>query len=55
MYVRLHVKWPLFFSDFNRCWNASKILVEIPNVKFQENRLVGVALVRVDIRALVIY
>jgi len=23
MYVRLYVKRPLFFSDFNRCWNAS--------------------------------
>jgi len=37
MYVGLHVKHPLFLSDFNRTWNFSKYFRIYSNIKFHEN------------------
>ena len=44
-----------FFPILTDVGRYRQILVKIPNVKFQENRPVGMALVRVDIRPLVSY
>jgi hypothetical protein len=38
MYLVIHVKCPLFLSDFNQKRNVSKkILVKTPNIKFHKN------------------
>ena len=34
MYIGLHVKYPLFWSDFNEPWSAGQIFEKYSNVKF---------------------
>jgi hypothetical protein len=38
MYIGLHVKQPLFLSDFNESWIFSIDFLKTLNVKFHENR-----------------
>ena len=37
MYIGLHVKYPLFLSDFNETWIFSKVFRKVRNIKFNEN------------------
>jgi len=37
MYLDLHVKFQLFFSDFNETLNPRQILQKYYNIKFHEN------------------
>ena len=41
MYIGLHVKYPLFLSDFNENWIFSKILDRYSYIKFHENPSIG--------------
>jgi hypothetical protein len=36
MYIGIHVKYPLFLSDFNGTWNFSSDFLKIPDIKFYE-------------------
>jgi hypothetical protein len=37
LYIGLHVKYPLFFSDFNETWSCSTHFRKISKLKFHEN------------------
>jgi len=37
MYIGLHIKYPLFLSDFNRTEFSRQIIEKSSNIKFQEN------------------
>ena len=41
MYIGLHVKYPLSFTDFNDTWMFQKILKKLLNIKFHENTSSG--------------
>ena len=41
MYTGLHVKYPLFLSDFNDTSVSRKIFEKSPNIKFHENSSIG--------------
>ena len=41
MYIGLHVKYPLFFSDFNGTWISRQIFEKSSNMKFHDNPSIG--------------
>jgi hypothetical protein len=36
-HIDLHVKCPLLLSDYRQNWNVPKILLTLPNIKFNKN------------------
>jgi len=48
MYIGLHVKYPLFLSDFNQTWNFSTGFSKNTQILLYENPSVGAELFQVD-------
>jgi len=47
-YIGLHVKYPLFLSDFNETWNFLSEFRKIHNIKFHKNPSSGSVLFHAD-------
>jgi hypothetical protein len=47
-YIGLHVKYPLFLSEFNETWIFWRIFEKYFNIKFQEIHPVGAELFQMD-------
>jgi len=46
--LKIHVKCPIFLSDFNPILILSSDFHKVPNIKFTKIRQVGAALIRAD-------
>jgi len=51
MYIGLHVKDPLFSSDFNEIWIFGQSFEKYSNIKFPESPASGSRVVHADRRA----